>query len=445
MNSPQRVVWTEGLFLTPQHLQQHDRYQEALIAARVGALSPYPWGVISQQIDREALSQGQLQFLRFSAILPDGLPLIFERGQAEAPAARGIDDHFPASARTLEVFLGLSREREGADSARYGAVSRPVADLGASSSVVPVEFAKPNVKVLFGDEPREDFESIKVAEILRDATGAPALLESYVPPCLRLDASPSLLEGLRKLLRTMGAKQRELTDARRHRDASALEFTASDVTRYLQLNALNGVVPVLTHLVESGDLHPYPAFLLLLQAAGQLSTFAVETEAPAPARFQFLDLRATFELLLAQLTSHLRAVALEQCIPVPLETKAGGMHIGRLTDDRFAKCSQFILAVRSELAEQQVAEQLPRLSKIASVAEIQGLVQAAAPGVPLQVTFRPPPEVPVRPGVVYFSLGTQDLCWKNALRDRSVAIYLPQPFDPARTQIELLAVPPGSR
>jgi type VI secretion system protein ImpJ len=61
--------------------------------------------------------------------------------------------------------------------------------------------------------------------------------------------------------------------------------------------------------------------------------------------------------------------------------------------------------------------------------------------VPLQINHRPPNEVAVRPGVVYFNLATEDPYWKNALRDRSVAIYLPQPFDPSRTKIELLAIP----
>ncbi len=446
MKSAQRVVWTEGLFITPQHLQQQDLYHEGLVATRVAALSPYPWGVLQLEIDREALAAGQLQLVRFEGIFPDGMPLQFEKGSAEAPPGRPVDDHFPPSARVLEVFLGLPREGGGgssygaANAARYSLVSRQVADQSAPASIVGVEYAQRNVRIVFGDEEREGLECVKIAEIVRDASATPTVLESYVPPCLRLDAAPSIAEGLRKLLRTMAAKQRELSDSRRHRDASSLEFTASDVTRYLQLNALNGCVPLLAHLVEAGDLHPYSAYLLLLQVAGQLSTFAAESDTPTVPKFQFLDLRATFDPLLLQLSSHLRSVAIEQCISVPLEQR-GGMQVGRLTDERLAKCQQFILTVKSELPEQQVAEQVPRLSKIASVADIQGLVQAAAPGVPLQVTFRPPPEVPVRPGLVYFSLGTGDPNWRNALRDRAVAIYLPQPFDPQRTKLELLAVP----
>jgi type VI secretion system protein ImpJ len=455
MNGPQRVVWSEGLFITPQHFQQQDLYHERLLALRLGALSPHAWGVIAQDIDREALVAGQLQLRVFAGILADGTPISFERGQAEAPPARPVEEHFPASARMVEVYLGLPRERAGVQSygsgqdasvaSRYQVASRPIEDLHAAGSLVPVDFAQRNTKILFGTEPRDDFEAIKIAEVMRDATGAYALVEAYSPPALRLEAAPAIAEGVRKLLRTMGAKQRELSDARRHRDAASLEFTASDVTRFLQLNALNGTLPVLNHLVDTGDLHPYAAYLILIQAAGQLSTFSAEADAPVVPKFQFMDLRATFDPLLQLITSHLKAVALEQCISVPLEKRQGGLHIGKLTDERAARCPQFILTVKSDLPEKTVAEQLPKLSKIASQAEIQGLVQAAAPGVPIQVTFRPPPEVPVRPGVVYFSLGTEDSRWQNAVRDRTVAIYLPQPFDPQRTQIELLAVPSAAR
>jgi len=31
MSWENKVVWTEGLFLQPQHLQQHDRYFERLV------------------------------------------------------------------------------------------------------------------------------------------------------------------------------------------------------------------------------------------------------------------------------------------------------------------------------------------------------------------------------------------------------------------------------
>jgi type VI secretion system protein ImpJ len=401
------------------------------------------------------LSAGQFQFHEFFGIMPDGLPLQFERGHPEAPAARAVEELVGKDRRNLEVFIGVPKEREGFASyataetrngnARFRLSTRPVPDLLAASSVVPVAFAERNVRLLFGTEPRDDFECLKVAEVKRDHLGALKLEESFVPSCLRIGASPFLMDGLRKVLRLMIAKQRELTDARRHRDASSLEFTASDVTRYLQLHALNCAIPISSHLAETGDAHPHVAYLWLLQLAGELSTFAADCDPMALPKFQFTQLGATFGDLFNQLNEYLRSVAIEQCIPVPLEMRPGGIQVGKLDDERLARCTQFILSVKSELSEQQVADGIPRLSKIASINEISRIVAAAAPGVPLQQTFRPPPEVPVRPGVVYFSLATQDGYWKNAMRDHAVALFLPQPFDPSRTKIELLAVPPASR
>lgn len=457
ISSPQRVVWSEGLFLTPQHLQQQDAYHEALLALRLGALTPYSWGVVELEIDTEALARGQLQLQKFVGILPDGLPVVFERGHAEAPAARAVDDHLRPGHGVLEVFVAVPREREGVNSygqlrpgepstgvSRFEIQNRPVGDLSASGNVVSVGFARRNVRLLFGSEPREDFETIKIAELVRDGSGAAAVNETYVPPCLRISAAPSVISGVRKLLRLMQGKQRELSESRRHRDAASLEFTASDVTRYLQLNSLNGLIPVLNHIVDAGDLPPLQVYLQLVQAVGQLFTFGADGNPSDLPRFQYTNLRATFGDLLAQATMLLRGVALEQCISVPLEPRQGGMHVGKLEDGRLDRCAQFILTVRSHLSEQQIADQFPRLSKIASAAEIHSLVQAAAPGVPLAVTFRPPPEIPVKPGVVYFSIATQDLYWKNAVREKSVAIYLPQALDPAKTQLELLGVPTTS-
>lgn len=118
MKIPQRVVWSEGMFMNPQHLQQADLYHENLLAARLGAMTPYDWGVVEMEVDEKALSAGQFQLLRFFGILPDGLPVRFERGQPEEPQGRPIEEHFGAAKKSLEVYLGVARERDGV--ASYG-------------------------------------------------------------------------------------------------------------------------------------------------------------------------------------------------------------------------------------------------------------------------------------------------------------------------------------
>ena len=55
-NGPQRVVWSEGLLIGPQHLQQLDLYHERLLGMRLEALDSLPWGLVSLELDGAAIT-----------------------------------------------------------------------------------------------------------------------------------------------------------------------------------------------------------------------------------------------------------------------------------------------------------------------------------------------------------------------------------------------------
>lgn len=449
MKAPRRPVWSEGMLLSPQHLQSLDRHHEALLAARVGAVAPDDWGVLSLELDTAALAAGQVRVVRFAGVLPDGLAVGFDEATGDAPAPRPVAEHLPAAARSVDVFIAVARERDGvpayaeegqAQRIRFVSASRPIEDATAPGQQLSVALARPNAAIMFGNEAREDFECLKIAEIGRNAAGQPALVEAYVPPALKLGASPWLLARTREVLTRLVAKQRELTEGRRQRDAAPGELSGQDVSRLLQLFALNGQVPVVAHLAEAADESPRAAYLLLSSLAGQLSTFAADADPSTLPKFSHVDLRATFEPLFARLGELLGALATAQYVAVPLEQRAGGLHLARLQDERVLQAALYLM-VKSDLPEQQVSEGVPRLCKIASTAEIQGLVQAAAPG--LQITWlpRPPPQLPARAGTTYFAVARSERFWQSIATNRNLAIYLPPPFDPAKTKLELVAVP----
>lgn len=437
--------------MSPQHMQQLDRYHEGFVAARVSALAPNDWGVLSVEVDERALLGGQVRVTGFEGVLPDGQPVAFDAAHAEAPAARPVEGHFPAAQRVLEVFVGMPAEREGGTSVasgakaatglRYFTTARPVVDAAGGAADVPVSFAMRNVVVLFGDEPRQDFDAIKIAEIVRDAAGALAIRQEYVPPCRRIGASPWLISALRQLLALSVAKQRSLAEARRQRDAATVEFSAGDVTRFLLLNAVNTHIPVVNHLIERPEISPEDAYLYLCQYAGALMAFAVDSDPATLPKFTYGDLGGTFAALIGKLTELLQTTIREQCITIPLEVRTDGLRLGRLDDERLARGATYVLTVRSNQAEAAAADQIPRLSKIASWGDISGMLQSAVAGVPLQVTYRPPSEIATRAGILYFLLSQSSPWWRNVATERTIAIYLPPPYDPASASLELLAVP----
>jgi len=457
MKSPQRVVWSEGMLVSPQHLQQQDLYHERLLDQRVAALSPYPWGAVSIELDAGALGTDQLRLTKFVGALPDGLWVAFERGDLECPPARPVGPHFPPTAPFCEVYLGVAKEREGVPSvitehttgagaqtkaarARYKAANRTVPDLTGIATDLSMAFAQRTMVVLFGDEPRDDFDSIKIAEIVRDSKGALINNETYIPPALRIDCSEFLMGGVRRLLALMMTKQRQLAGDRNQRDGATIDFNSGDVTRFLQLCTVNGAIPVMNYAATNGEISPHQLYLLLMQVAGQLATFALDIDPSKLPIFQHLDLRATFEELFARCTQLLRTTIREAYLSVPIETSQG-IHVGRLDDDRFLRANQYVLAVRSDIPEDQLGQRLPGLTKISSRNALPAILRSATPGVPIQITHRPPSEIPVKGGTTYFMLNLQNEHWRQVLEERTVALYMPPPFDPSKVKIELLAIP----
>lgn len=453
MKVPQRVIWSEGMFMSPQHLQQLDRYHEGYVGARLTALTPFDWGVVQVELDERALVAGQVRVRRFEGVLPDGLPLSFDETHPEAPPARPIENHFAAVQRTLEVFLAVPAEREGVPvvaaatsptaGMRYFTAARPVSDAAGAAQDVAVGFAQRHVTVLFGPEPRDDYDTVKVAEIVRDQSGALAVRPEYIPPVRRIGASPWLMGSLRRLLALMASNQRGLADSRRQLDGALVEFTATDTTNFLKLNAISTFLPVVNHLAERPDVTPEDAYLLLSQFAGQLCSFATIPEADPTTlpKFFYTDLATTFGELLRRITVLLNVINPARYIVVPLHSREDGLHFAELKDERLIRGATYILSVRTGQPEQTAAQQIPQLSKVASWSDVGSIVQVAVPGVDLRVMHRLPPEIPPKAGQLYFALNQTGDYWRNVSAEQNIAIYLPPPYDPANIKIELLAIP----
>ena len=349
--------------MNPQHLQQADLYHESLLSARLGAMTPYDWGVVEMEVDEKALAAGQLQLLRFFGILPDGTARRpSSAASPRSPPGRPIEEHFGASKKSLDVYLGVARERDGVASygdangsttaPRFSVVSRSVADLITTESVSAVAFAQRNIRLLFGTEPREDYEVIKIGELVRDKTGAAVLSPTYIPPCLRISASPYILASLRQLLKSMHGKQRELSDTRPPpgRGLAGVHRRGRDEVPPAQ-RAQRTHPPGGPRGGGGGHVTRSSSTCCLCQAAGQLSTFSADSDPANLPKFQYTNLRATFEGLFRALDGLLRSVALEQSRRHRRSrSRKDGMHLGRLEDERLARCTQFILAVKSRPA-----------------------------------------------------------------------------------------------
>src|SRR6516225_4122704 len=74
MNWENKVVWGEGLFLQPQHLQQQERYIERLVRGSTSGMRPFPWGLTQLDLDTDMLTLGKFAVRSAAGVLPDGTP-----------------------------------------------------------------------------------------------------------------------------------------------------------------------------------------------------------------------------------------------------------------------------------------------------------------------------------------------------------------------------------
>lgn len=437
--------------MTPQHLQQQDSYHERVVRTRLTALDKDSWGIIRIAIDERALQQGQVVVEALEAIMPDGMPLDLDQS-SHLPAPRPIDTHFSPIEASLDVFFAVSRTREGMSNVsserdarvRWYRKGQVTHDLLAEAEAQDIEYAMPSVVLLFSDEPKEGYDTIKIAEVIRSDAGAFALSYTYVPPCLQIQTSSFLISGLRRLLSAMNTRRTALTQAQ-HERGEGVEYNAADITRFLLLNAINTHIPIVDHFTESGDLSPRALYLELIQLVGQLSVFAKDFEPGSVPKYVYTDLRETFEPLFAMITYLLNATVLEHFIALALESRDDGMHLGQMDDEDFLTCSQFLLAVRSKAPSDDLQRKLPRLSKIASWNDVNSILSAATPGVPIELTLRPPPQIPIKSGTTYYMISTNNQYWQSIMLERRLAVYLPEPFYPSDTTVTLLGVLEGKK
>ena len=59
MSTKNRVVWSEGLFIKPQHFQQMQRSLEHNIDSRIRGLKDNFYGLLELQINQDHLSFGK--------------------------------------------------------------------------------------------------------------------------------------------------------------------------------------------------------------------------------------------------------------------------------------------------------------------------------------------------------------------------------------------------
>jgi type VI secretion system protein ImpJ len=446
MSYSAKVLWGEGLFLRPQHFQRQDAYHEARLFESIQAIQPYNWGVRSVRIDRDALGSNVLRVAELALVFPDGA--LYAAPQADDLPPPIALDTLPEGINEFVFYLALHPLRENGTNysddpaagfmTRFASEQTSVADNFTDAAEADITFLKTQVKLIAHSEPRDQLLSVPLVRVRRTATSGFEIDDSFVPPCLAIDASPILHQRLRPLIDALQAKVNALYGFHREPSKNIIEFRSGDIASFWLLHTANAAFATLAHLHQHAALHPERLFQELLRLAGQLMTFSkgyaladlpvYRHDDPGPS-FARLDLMLR-ELLDTVISTRYFAITLDEVRP--------SFHLGRLDSGKIDDKTEFYLAVSADMPSVELVDAVPARFKVGAPDDVDKLVLSAMPGVRLSYTPQVPPAIPVRPGACYFALDSRSPLYERMLQAQSAMIYAPTGINDLK--FELIAV-----
>ena len=429
MSWENKVVWTEGLFLQPQHLQQQDRYVDRLVRASTMGLRPFAWGLTELTLDTAMLTLGKFAVRSAAGIMPDGTPFNIP-DDVDPPKPLDLAD----STRNLVVFLQLpTRQTGGVETAppelietvaRFATAELEAADINAgytSTATVPV--GKLRLRYALENEARAGFTAIGLARIVEvRADKSTVLDDGFIPPLLTSAATGiigSFISQVQGLL---------------HHRAEALAGRVSDSTTrgtaeiadYLLLQLCNNYEPLMTHLAAiAQQLHPESFYRIAVSLAGELATFTETRKRPVVfPPYKHDDLQATFRPVMAALRQALSAVLEQTAVPIPLQERKFGIRVGPILDRSLVTEATWVLAVKAQVPAETLRRTFPNLCKIGPVEQIRELITVALPGIAARALPVAPRQLPYYAGTSYFELDRSSPYWAALTQSGGIAIQV---------------------
>jgi type VI secretion system protein ImpJ len=424
-----RVVWSEGLFLQPQHLQQQDRYVDRLVRTSTAGLRPFAWGLTQLELDTDLLALGKFAVRMAAGIMPDGTPFSVP-GDCDHP--RPID--VPEAARNSIVYLMLPTRQPGGVEvappeqaetvARFASAEHEAADIVAGyQGSATVTVGRLRLRYALEYEARDGHTAIGLARIAEVRSDKSVVLdEAYMPPCLLTNAAPPLAGFVTQLQGLLHHRAEALAG----RVSETATRGAAEIADYLMLQLCNRYEPLMTHLAATtGQLHPETFYRVALSLAGELATFTEARKRPSVyPPYQHDDLQATFRPVIAALRQSLSAVLEQNAVPIPLQERKFGIRVGPIVDRTLVGNATWVLAVKAQMPAEALRRSFPNLVKIGPVEQIRELINVALPGVAVRALPVAPRQLPFYAGTTYFELDRSSAYWAALARSGGIAIHV---------------------
>ncbi|MCL2161177.1 MAG: type VI secretion system baseplate subunit TssK [Betaproteobacteria bacterium] len=431
-----KVVWSEGMFLRPQHFQQQERYIESYIRRCVTSSTGFFWGFSTLEIDSNALKLGTVAISRAEGRMPDGTPFDLSEDKVQPLA---LD--FPPDTKDVKVCLVLPALREGAESviydenatstARFKAEAFKTGDANGSDAEpgakeAEIQVGRPRFQLMLETKVPSGWMSLGALKVVERQTNNELRLDQeYIPPTLYCRTQKNLHGFINEIATLLKQRGNVLSG----RMSAGGRGGISEVGDFLLLTFINRWQPLMRHLATINLLHPERLYANLVCLGGELGSFSTENRlAPEYPIYDHDDLRATFTPLMNDLRNALAIMIDPTVIPIELKTRKLGFRIAVIPDRSLITQASFVLAMSANMPPEKIQAQFPAQTKIGPVEKIRDLINLQLPGVALRPLPVAPREIPFHAGFNYFEIDTRHELWKEMEKSAAMALHIAGDF-----------------
>lgn len=452
MKKTPQVLWAEGMFLRPHHLQTAERYREEALQREIQRIQPFFHGLQSLDVAPDQLENFVFEIRDVSLKLKDGTALSSDSTLKISP--RSFKNELDKAGGRMRVFVGVPVLRENAPNTfspgegpagvdrRYVAENAEALDENTGSNPQPVGVRRCNGKLFFGGESQEGYECLEVAVVERSGSGRnfPVLSREFIPSLTEIGASRTLQALCDGVTNRIEAKHRLLlTDVAQGRLTITSEGS-SGWQAIIKLQILGSFLFLFQQLTKIPRIHPFHVYTEFARLAGELSIF---DDGKIPVRIPVYDhekLGPCYHETCRVIEALLEKIVASRFVKVDFVLRED-LLVADLLEEWVAAQTEVFLAIEADMEEKDLRGRIVTM-KLGTVRDIPVLRQRRLFGLDLELLKRTPAGLPQREDYFYFKIEKEGPYWTNVVRDRNVA--LSDALDPKLKFSLYIITKPGS-
>jgi type VI secretion system protein ImpJ len=414
MSRSKSVVWSEGMFISPQHFQQFDRalraYADGLATLDVEGGDH---GFSRLSLNGERLKVGKVSVQQASGVLPD-------RTYFDLSEEQTLD--IPEGTVGKTVFLAVPLARLGTTQVGdQRGVHRQLSERveihdisNHQNEPVDAEISSLGVCLRLEGDDMSGFSAMPVTRVLERLAEGPVILDKgFVPPCLAICASEVLMDRVSDMVSL--ARARAANTGARIAAMRQSQRPGSYLDERLELGALNRGV----FAVQNALAHPHISARRLYRMLGDMIV-SLEAGDATPVDAALLyeaqnpggSFDQLFMRLRRKLTLRTEASVMELQWNTELFEKRRLLRMV-VAPSILAEGRRPVLAVSAPVGHEGLIDIVPSVCKLAGISAMPELVKMGLPAIKLTSLGTAPSELRDKADAAFFAIDTGSPHWQR--------------------------------